>query len=231
MIGRDPKRTGELASRFGVQRTATPAECDPELDLLLIAVSDDAIREVGARLPPMEGVIAHCSGVQPLSLLEGCGRGQGVFYPVQTFSESEVPEWASIPICIEGSDPGTEERLLSLASGLSDVVQRLSGDERRYLHLAAVFACNFSNHLFGIAKEILGEHEIPYELLRALILRTASKGVENDPREVQTGPAARGDRETMKQHLALLEKEPDLQELYERISQRILNEQHGRNEL
>lgn len=231
LIARDPSQREALGERFAVDERVPVEDCDPGLDLLLIAVSDDAIQEVVRQLPGMKGVVAHCSGVKPLSELDEQGRGQGVFYPLQSFSGDAFPDWSSIPICIEGSDQHSQEELRALAGELSDTVRELGEDERKQLHVAAVFACNFSNHLYAIARKLLQEKGIDYELLRSLILHTARKGVEQDPTEAQTGPASRGDRETMQEHLALLEGNPDLYELYSLLSQRIMKEAHGTSEL
>ncbi len=231
LIGRDPDELRVLKDKFGVERTVTPEEADPELELLLIAVSDDAIPKVKERLPAMEGVLVHCSGSQPLSVLEGKGKAQGVLYPVQSFSWEETPAWQEIPVCIEGSDADSEKLLQKVAERFAGTVQRLGGEEREQLHLAAVFACNFSNHLFGIGRQLLERKDIPYELLRSLILHTARKAVENDPRNVQTGPAARGDKETVRHHRQLLKEDPELEALYKLLSERIMKNDHGEREL
>ncbi len=230
LIGRDPEQLTELGERFAIRKRNLPHEADPELDLLLVAIKDDAIPKAVNELPEMQGVMAHCSGVLPLSVLHEKGRGQGVFYPIQSFSSEGTVDWQKIPICIEGSDEETRSLLEGFAHDLSDTVKELSGEERKLLHLAAVFACNFTNHLYSIAEQLLEERGIPYELLSALILHTAQKGVEEDPRKVQTGPAARGDEATLNEHLGMLEDKEELKALYHRLSRRIMEEEHGKSE-
>lgn len=230
LIGRDPDKIAVLKEKYGVKRAVRPEEADPDLDLILIAVSDDAIDQVVERLPNVKGIIAHCSGSTPLSVLQKKGSGQGVFYPLQSFSWEETPSWNEVPVCIEGSDLRSERVLIDIAKSFAGTVERLGGEERKQLHLAAVFACNFSNHLYGIAKQLLERKDIPFELLRSLILHTARKAVENDPRSVQTGPAVRGDQETVHDHRSLLKNDPELEKLYKTLSERIMNEDHGKQE-
>ncbi len=229
LLGRDPRKLDQLSEIWDAP-CSLPENVHSSLDLVLVAVKDDAIPEAIHRLPAIEGLLAHCSGSLPWSILGSKGKGQGVFWPIQSFSWEEMPDWDKIPIGVEGSDPLTENLLQKVAEQLSDTVRVLRGPDRSYLHLAAVFACNFTNHFYGIAQEILKEHELPYQLLSSLILHTAKKGVENDPHSVQTGPSARGDRRTMEEHLELID-DPELKDLYERIGRRIMKEQHGTSEL
>lgn len=231
LIGRDRERREKLGKEFDVKRRVSLQDCDPELDLLLIAVSDDAIEEASEAIPPMEGLLAHTSGTRPLDSVRN-GKAQGVFYPLQSFSsKKEVPDWNRIPICVEASGTEGADLLMRLGKELSETVHVLKGEDRQQLHLAAVIACNFTNHLYGQAYELLESKGIPFQLLRELILHTSQRASEGDPREMQTGPAARGDRRTIEEHLERLREKPQLRALYRELSERILKEQHGNDEL
>lgn len=230
LIGRDRERREMLGKEFDVKRRSSLEDCDPELDLLLIAVSDDAIEEASEAIPPMKGLLAHTSGTRPLDSVRN-GKAQGVFYPLQSFSSKEEPDWNRIPICVEASGAEGAELLMQLGKELSETVHLLKGEDRQQLHLAAVIACNFTNHLYGQAYELLESKGIPFQLLRELILHTSQRASEGDPREMQTGPAARGDRRTIEEHLERLREKPQLRALYRELSERILKEQHGNDEL
>jgi predicted short-subunit dehydrogenase-like oxidoreductase (DUF2520 family) len=190
-----------------------------EADLYLIAVKDDAIRAVAATLNGVEGMVVHTSGATPIEVLAAAGlKHYGVFYPLQTFSKTRALEFERVPLCLEANSPENLQRLKQIAGALSTMVYEVSGEQRKILHLSAVFACNFVNHLYDLGRGILKEHQLDFELLRPLILETAEKVQSALPMEVQTGPAVRDDQETMTRHLALLENRPDLQEIYKILS-------------
>ena len=190
-------------------------------DLYIIAVKDDAIESVAAALKDVTGLVVHTSGTASLSLLAEHVKKAGVFYPLQTFSKIKDVVFDHIPICIEASDIHQLSTLQQLASKLSDQVLELSGEQRKILHLAAVFACNFPNHLFALANQILLKHELDFNIIRPLIAETAEKVMTNLPENVQTGPAIRNDQSTMEKHLGLLKNEPELQDIYQTLSNSI----------
>lgn len=191
-----------------------------EADVYLIAVADDAITEVVEQLPVLQGIVAHTSAFAEMKVLQKFGQ-TGVIYPLQTFSVSRQLDYRRIPFFIEGSSEAQREVLAMLASCLSDVVIPADGDMRRKYHLAAVFACNFSNHMYSIAAELLSNAGLLFELLKPLILETAAKATDMEPREAQTGPAKRNDKQTMNAHLDMLNLNPAYQDLYQQLSQLI----------
>ena len=192
----------------------------PHADIYLIAVPDQVLPELVAQLTfPNGAVVAHTSGTQPLETLQGVNKGKvGVFYPVQTFSKEKEVDWRRIPICVEGASPEAEEKLRKMGQHLSDQVVVMAGPARRQLHLAAVFACNFTNHLWGIAQQVLQQAHLPTSLLEPLAQETLHKAFLFPPFQVQTGPAQRGDASTIKAHLQLLENLPQYQELYKTMT-------------
>ncbi|GAB2529142.1 Rossmann-like and DUF2520 domain-containing protein [Rufibacter soli] len=192
----------------------------PRADVYLIAVPDQVLPELVSQLKfPEEAVVAHTSGTQPLETLQALSEvSTGVFYPVQTFSKEKEVDWLRIPVCVEGSSPEAEEKLQQLAKLLSDQVVVMAGPARRQLHLAAVFACNFTNHLWGIAQEVLQQAQLPASLLEPLVEETLEKAFLFPPFQVQTGPAQRGDATTIEAHLKLLESQPQYQELYKMLT-------------
>ena len=167
-----------------------------DADLYFIAVSDDAIEEV-ANLIPEGKRFAHTSG--SVDLPKG-----GVFYPLQTFSKQMDVDWKTIPILIEAKDQQTEDCLLEIAKHISDNVQLVDAEKRRLIHLAAVFACNFTNHLWALSEELLAEKNLSFDLLKPLIYQAVRKIEQHHPKDVQTGPAVRNDLKTLDIHRDIL---------------------------
>jgi predicted short-subunit dehydrogenase-like oxidoreductase (DUF2520 family) len=188
-------------------------------DLYIFSVKDDVLPEIVARMSPTTGVWAHTAGSIPVSVLSP-HRERGVLYPLQTFSRDRDVNFRDVPVFIEGSSAETAALLKSLAETISGSVHLLSGDKRRTLHLAAVFACNFVNHLYALASEIVSEGEIPFHLLNSLIAETAAKTKTMDPHKAQTGPAVRCDGKVMRNHLELL-NDPLKKEIYSLLSKSI----------
>lgn len=191
----------------------------------IIAVKDDAISEVASKLAGKGfSCLAHTSGSVGIDVLSGAAPGTGVFYPLQTFSKDRELNYSEIPFFIEGSSPEVEEKLQNLARLISKDVRHADSSMRRRMHVAAVFACNFSNHLVGIADTILRQGGAGYRILLPLMRETVAKLERLNPRQAQTGPAARGDRNIMDSHEKMLSSNPDLKELYHIISESILRQ-------
>lgn len=169
-------------------------------DIVILSVKDDALPLLAARLAHTESLVLHTAGSQPLDVLESPHRG--VLYPMQTFSKSRIVPFGDIPIFIE-SDTDID-RLEALARTLSRKVHRLTSHQRRYLHLAAVFACNFTNHCYNLAAQLLAAHGIPFDVMLPLIDETARKVHTLTPQEAQTGPAVRYDETIIRQQENLL---------------------------
>ena len=197
-------------------------EIDPETDLFVIAVKDDVIEAIAATLAKHEKLMVHTSGATSLETLLAHTENAGVFYPLQTFSKTKEVDFNTVPVCIEGGNDDITSTLNVLAYTITQNVYRINSDERRTLHLAAVFACNFPNYLYYISQQLLAEKQLPFDLLRPLILETAQKVQENFPADVQTGPAIRNDEKTIANHLQQLAENPQLQELYRLLSQGII---------
>ncbi|GGK61381.1 Rossmann-like and DUF2520 domain-containing protein [Rufibacter glacialis] len=192
-------------------------------DIYLLAVPDQALPQLLPHtLFPARAVVAHTSGTQALELLSSLpGVETGVFYPLQTFSKEKEIDWRRIPVCIEASSQNAQETLVHLGEKLSDQVVLMPGEARRHVHLAAVFACNFTNHLWGIAQEVLQKAQLPVNLLEPLVQETVQKAFQFPPFTVQTGPAQRRDENTIAAHLQLLAAEPQYQHLYQVLTQSI----------
>ena len=193
-----------------------------EAQILFIAVNDDALESVLKQLiVPHFMIVVHTSGTKPLAVFEDNSKGSlynyGVFYPLQTFSKQKSVDFSEIPFCIEANDTLILQLLQNIAKTLSKNVFAISSKERQTLHIAAVFACNFVNHLLAISKNILDEHQIDFKMLAPLIKETVNKALLQSPEKVQTGPAKRKDFKTIKKHLEFLSKENDTNNMHKEI--------------
>ncbi len=175
-------------------------------DIYIIAISDDAIRTISEQLTNISGLIVHTSGSISIHALPKEGR-RGVFYPLQTFSDGRKIDFNTVPICIEAEEENDLELLKKLANSISKSVFEISSDQRKSLHLAAVFVNNFTNHLYAIGQDICQENELPFDLLKPLLLETAKKIGDVSPIDAQTGPARRKDEKTIAYHLGQLKNE------------------------
>jgi len=211
----------ELAKKVNSDPINNFSEIDRAADLYIIAVKDDAIAEVARHLKHVDGLVVHTSGTTDIKVLSSEVGSAGVFYPLQTFSKSKAVDFKTIPICLEASDPHQLKLLTQLAEKLSGKVYVMDGAKRKVLHLAAVFACNFTNHLYALSNQILTKNDLDFELIRPLIAETTDKVMADLPENVQTGPAVRHDESTMNKHLAMLSSLPELQEIYQTLSNSI----------
>ena len=220
---RNPNNAIALALEIGSDSIADISSILPETDIVIIAVNDDRIENVAAQIPKnLNQLILHTSGTTPLVVLENYTSNCGVLYPLQTFSKQANVDFNIVPLCIEGSNSSVSIRIKTLAEQLSNNVNEVNSQQRALLHLSAVFACNFTNHFYHIAQQILESNGLNFDLLRPLIQQTTDKVMINKPSEVQTGPAKRNDEQTMLKHLAFLQDQPIWQELYVKLSQDIV---------
>lgn len=190
-------------------------------DVYIIAVSDDAIAEISSQLPFENQLVVHTSGTVPLTTLESKNR-RGVFYPLQTFSKDKAVNFKTIPICLEAENEKDLQTLNQIASTISDAVYQINSEQRKALHVAAVFVNNFVNHLYQMGNEICDNNNVPFEILKPLIQETANKIVSLSPKEAQTGPAKRNDLTTIEAHQQFLTDE-NLSTIYTLLTQSIQN--------
>lgn len=191
-------------------------------DLYIISVSDDAIAEISEALDFSGRLVVHTSGTKPLDILSKKNK-RGVFYPLQTFSRDKEVNFRETPICLETENKDDYLLLEKVAYSISDKVFRLDSDKRKALHVSAVFVSNFVNHLYRIGSEICEENDIPFEILKPLIMEVADKINYLHPKDAQTGPAKRGDLQVIESHLSFLKNDKQNQEIYELLSKAIIS--------
>lgn len=213
----------KLAGQLGCDFTTDASHIFPGADLYIFSLKDSCLEEVLSQVPSNDGLWVHTAGSIPMEIFKPYAKRYGVFYPLQTFSKQRILDFGRIPIFIEASDGENLVLLEKLALSISSDVRILSSEKRRNIHLAAVFACNFTNHIYALAGNILSDADIPFEVLLPLIDETARKVHEIPPREAQTGPAVRYDENVINKHLGML-KDPTMNEIYRLLSQSIHKE-------
>ena len=187
-------------------------------NIFIVTVKDDAINSVLEKLKiPRNAILAHTSGSVEMDVLKSKSSSYGIFYPLQTFSKNREIDFSEIPLLIEASNKQTFKELEILALMISKNVNEFNSEKRRQIHLAAVFASNFTNKLLGISKEVLAEQDIDLRILEPLVKETIKKSFELTPEEAQTGPAIRGDKKTIAKHLDMLNDNSENQKLYKLI--------------
>lgn len=218
----------KLASKGTNALATNRLEEIPDADVYIFSVKDQALASIVEIWPQSRrgGVALHTAGSLPMSAVASAAEHYGVLYPMQTFSKDKAMDFRSVTCFIESSDTVAETVTRTLVGALGSKCVVLASAERQYLHLAAVFACNFSNHMFALAYELLEQHGIEPECMKPLIAETAAKAAQIHPREGQTGPAQRGDEIVMNKHLAALRDTPDFQDMYRLISQSIMKRRH-----
>ena len=195
-----------------------------DADLYVFSLKDNILESVIAQMPPNNGIWIHTAGSMPLSIFEGKVKNYGVFYPLQTFSKNKKSSWNNIPILLESNNIETLDVLKSIAISLSDTIIELSTEKRKYVHLSAVFACNFANCMYALGSEQLNNAGLSFDILLPLIQETADKVKYLSPVEAQTGPAVRMDSFVIEKQLALIEN-PLYQEIYQLVSKAIYESQ------
>ncbi|WP_353079863.1 DUF2520 domain-containing protein [Flavobacterium sp.] len=190
-------------------------------DVYIICVSDSAISSVSSQLSFENRLVVHTSGSTDINVLDSKNR-KGVFYPLQTFTKNKSVDFSQIPICIETEVPSDFEIIEKLAKSVSNSVYLINSNQRKALHVSAVFVCNFTNHLYTIGNTICEENNIPFEILQPLIEETAEKIKSLLPNEAQTGPAVRNDQKTIEKHIDFLTNE-NQKEIYKILTKSIQN--------
>ena len=221
IFGRNTDELQKISEQFSIPSST---ETLADADLYIISVSDSSIAEVSSLIKNKNVLVAHTSGSVSREALSGNYR-KSVFYPLQTFSKSKNLDYSKIPFFIDAENENDEEILKNLASKISKNVMLANDEKRKYIHLTAVFACNFVNHLYARAKEISDSQGIPFDYFLPLIDETTQKIHELEPKLAQTGPAIRNDEKVLKLHESLLTDEEKLK-IYKTLNESIKKMYH-----
>lgn len=216
IFGRNESELSKISNEFNIPYSNEKLR---EAELYIIAVSDSSVEKVSELIKNKNAIVAHTSGSLPKEILKGDYR-KASFYPLQTFSKNKNLDYSKIPFFIEAEDQIDEKSLFELASIISENVEVSTYEKRKYIHLTAVFACNFVNHLFARAKEISDSQDLDFNYFIPLITETVEKIHHLDPKLAQTGPAVRGDGRVLKLHEELIENKDQLH-IYKTLNESI----------
>jgi predicted short-subunit dehydrogenase-like oxidoreductase (DUF2520 family) len=212
----------KLSKKVNAKAIDSLSQIEVGADIYIIAINDDAISKIVGKLKPGNSIVVHTAGSISIEVLHRFPN-HGILYPLQTLSAKRKTNFSKVPLCLEASSNQVMQILNQIGKKIQAPVFKLDSDQRKAAHLAAVFACNFTNQLYAIAAKIASENQLPFDLLRPLIMETASKVQSMLPVDAQTGPAVRNDKKVMQQHLQLLQDQPELKKLYREISRQITN--------
>lgn len=210
-----------LARELDCPAITDPDKVPEQADFYILCVPDSSIPEVLATFKGRHGIWLHTAGAVGMEVFDGLQGAYGVLYPLQTLSKDQSISLDSTPFLVEGSSEEVKETIIRLGENLSKEIHEVDSASRRIIHLAAVFANNFTNHMVHIAKEILDEQQLDKQLLNPILEETVRKILSLGARDAQTGPALRNDKETMEKHRDLLKAHPEWEKLYTFISRDI----------
>jgi len=221
VFSRNSENARNLADKLGTTYIDDIEDLYMDADIYIYALKDSALKTVLRKMEIPNGVHVHTAGSIPMSDFEGFTSRYGVFYPLQSFSIQKTVDFSNIPICIEACEAEVQQILYDLAKLLTDKIYTVNSEQRKKLHLAAVFACNFTNYMYDIASQILDDSDIQFEIIQPLIAETAEKIKTLSPFDAQTGPAVRFDETTIARHLHMLNKTPEISKIYSILSKEI----------
>jgi len=210
-----------LAHQVEARASSELSELPRRADFYLLAVPDEAVAGLAADCADCRGIWLHCAGALSMQVFQGLVPEYGVMYPLQTLSKEFPLQSGKIPFLVEGSSPEVSAQVTHLASSISEMVETADSATRLVIHLAAVFANNFSNHMVHIAQQILEEQNLPTDILDPLLEETYMKIVSLGAGKTQTGPAVRDDQITLKRHIECLKTHPEWEKLYTFMSREI----------
>ena len=226
VYSQNPKHAEALTERlYQAEVKATLDFSTSDSKVFIAAVSDSAIQQIAQEIIlPDRALLIHASGSVAMGELSyAAAHSIGVFYPLQSFTKNRKADFKGLPVFVESSDDEAEELLFEMGRALGANVQKMGSPQRLSLHLAAVFASNFTNHMVTLARRVAEENQIEFEWLKPLIKETIEKSLSLGPMLAQTGPAKRGDLEILDKHLDLLQDDEQLAEVYKLVSQHIID--------
>ena len=221
VYSRTQKNAAILAEKLNTTYTTDISEIYDKADIYFYALKDGAFRHTLKSFDLPDAIHVHTAGSIPMSEFDGIATKYGVFYPLQTFSKEKEVDFSKIPICIEAINSEVQKKLLEIAELLDSKTYLITSEQRKKIHLAAVFACNFSNYMYDISSQILEDIGVNFEIMHPLIMETAEKIQSVQPYKAQTGPAVRFDDKIISSHLTMLKERRDLKKIYNLLSKDI----------
>lgn len=208
-----------------------PSRLDPSRPrptrLTLLAVSDDALLEVASFFgTDQTDALVHCSGTRSLEDLN-VHPVRGVFWPILNLSKADETTWKGAPILIQTEEASLHQTLHQWAQRIGATARDVTEVQRQKLHLAAVMTANFNNvllHWGHLLTQEWGTHRDLFPILTQQLNEFEQN--PQDPLTRQSGPAWRGDQQTLESHLRLLQDDPEGTALYRWFSSLIQRLHH-----
>lgn len=221
IYSRTPLNAEILGKKLETAYTSDIYDIDTKADIYFYALRDNAFKHFVRNFDMPDAIHVHTAGSVSMSEFDGFATKYGVFYPLQTFSKNKAVNFREIPICIEACNSEVQQKLLEIAKIISDKTYSISSEQRRKLHLAAVFACNFSNYMYDVASQLMEESGLLFEIIKPLIDETSDKIKTLTPYDAQSGPAVRYDDITIKKHLNMLNRNSEFKKIYKLLTKAI----------
>lgn len=221
VLVRNENKLLQIQNDFGVKATAHYDDI-LDSDMIIVAVNDEAIKDVASNLIDFKGIVVHTSGTQPSSVLN-IAENYGVLYPLQTMTKKNVTDFEKVPLLITASSSEVLEKIHKFAEMMSENVVECSDEDRRYIHLSAVFVCNFVNLMLQIGGDLIEDKGFEISVFRHLVDETIDNAFAYGAKNALTGPARRGDMDTINKHLSLLKDKNDEKKIYEMLTDFIIN--------
>lgn len=222
VYSRDINNAQTLANKLSSIAIDSFKQLDLKADIYIVSVKDDVLASLVSELPKIEGIVCHTAGSIEIDVLNAFNK-HGVLYPFQTFTKDKLVNFSQVPFLLEANDEGSYVVLKKMAKSISDVVMEANSVQRGQLHISAVFACNFVNHMYRLSSDLLENSGLPFELLHPLIKETAEKVVSLSPRLTQTGPASRNDQMIIDKHLCMLKSNEPFESIYKTLTNSIIS--------
>ncbi|MDA3780819.1 MAG: DUF2520 domain-containing protein [Bacteroidales bacterium] len=223
IVSKTENSASKLAKKVDAEVINDLRKLDLSVDLIILSVNDDAIINILRKIKIEKTFIVHTAGSVDMNIFESFAVNYGVFYPVQTFSKERKIDFNNVPLGIEANSKSNREILKQFAKKLSNNVSDVNSIQRKKIHLAAVFACNFVNHMYNIASNLLRDNNVSDDIIKPLIMETAMKVMNDNPNSLQTGPAIRNDNLVIANHLEMLKDYEEWQNIYNFVSKNIKN--------
>lgn len=221
IVSKNTKNAEHYAQLYNAKCTAEPNQLNDQVDFIFVCVNDSNIESIAKELVNHKACIVHTAGSVNIEVLKSDQHKSAVIYPLQTFSKNKQIEYAKVPFFVECMDANIRIKIKQLLDSIQANMHEADSKQRMSLHIAAVFACNFSNHLYSIAADILKENNLEFNVLQSLIQETVDKVQILDPNDAQTGPAKRNDLITLEKHLEFLKSNESYQSVYQLLSNQI----------
>lgn len=221
IYGRNARIATALAKEVYADDYGYLTDVKDNVDVCILAVSDAAIDEIAFQINLQQAVLLHTAGSVSIDAIKNAAAHYGVLWPVYSILKADLPLHRQVPFAWEASSDKAKQQIHALIHSISDLAYEIKTEQRQWMHLAAVMGNNFINHLLVICEQICKDQHVPFSVLYPILQQTIERIKTHSPADMQTGPAKRGDQNTMEKHVEILQSYADWQALYQDLSKSI----------